>query len=202
MGQRIPILILVVALAATIASQAWCAYPAESHFSSLRAKAESQQTRAVSAASSPAADLWITNGEVRTLLPVGDQLFIGGNFTVVGPPTGGAGLVDAETGALRKAPLDMGYGSVFAACPDGAGGWFIGGSFSTIRRHPRANLAHIGPDGELLGWAPEPNGEIRSLVLSEGTLFVGGTFTIVGGQARRCIAALDPGTGTATDWNP
>ena len=40
------------------------------------------------------------------------------------------------------------------------------------------------------------------MAISGGALFVGGTFTNIGGQTRNRIAALDAASGTATSWNP
>jgi hypothetical protein len=151
--------------------------------------------------------LWVTDGEVTTLLVDGDRLFIGGKFSVVGPPSGGGGLLDPHTGFIRRPALRLeyahgNYGSVFAAISDGFGGWFLGGAFSRIQGQERSNLAHIGPDGIVTDWNPGTNGEIRTLVLADQRLYVGGDFTMVGGQTRRRIAAIDPGTGSVEDWNP
>jgi hypothetical protein len=40
------------------------------------------------------------------------------------------------------------------------------------------------------------------MVISGSTIYVSGDFQIIGGQARRYLAALDIGTGQATSWNP
>ena len=40
------------------------------------------------------------------------------------------------------------------------------------------------------------------LAVSGSTVYAGGEFTSIGGQTRNYIAALDAGTGAATDWNP
>ena len=43
---------------------------------------------------------------------------------------------------------------------------------------------------------------MNDIVVDGGTIYVGGTFTSVGGQVRNRIAALDAVTGVATPWNP
>src|SRR5262249_41110341 len=46
------------------------------------------------------------------------------------------------------------------------------------------------------------NSDIYSLAVSENTIFAGGRFTIIGGQVRNKLAALDGSSGSATAWNP
>jgi hypothetical protein len=36
----------------------------------------------------------VTNGEVNAIVPAGDKIYIGGNFTQVGPYTGGGVPID------------------------------------------------------------------------------------------------------------
>ena len=45
-------------------------------------------------------DFYVTNGEVRSEVLVGNVLYIGGMFTQVGPPTGGGVPLDPTTGSL------------------------------------------------------------------------------------------------------
>src|SRR5580765_2478305 len=85
-------------------------------------------------------DLDIANGGVSAIVVSGNTLYIGGNFTHVGPETGGGVPVDAATGvAIPGFPKIA--GAVFAVVSDGAGGWFIGGSFTAVGGIARSNLA-------------------------------------------------------------
>jgi len=49
---------------------------------------------------------------------------------------------------------------------------------------------------------PNASSSVSALAVSDGTVYVGGPFTSIGGQARSRIAALDTATGSATAWNP
>ena len=62
---------------------------------------------------------------------------------------------------------------------------------------PRAEAAEPPPTGTRARTARS-----ISLVVAGSTVYAGGSFTRVGGKARRYIAALDRDTGVATDWNP
>jgi Calx-beta domain-containing protein/beta-propeller uncharacterized protein DUF5122 len=145
--------------------------------------------------------LAVTNGEVRAMVESGGTIYIGGSFTQVGPMTGHGVPVSAATGlALSGFPVVSGPFEVVT--PDGSGGWFIGGEFTSVGGVPRSGLAHILADNTVAAWDPNPNSTVYTLAVSGGTVYVGGYFTSIGGEARNRIAALDAGTGHATAWNP
>src|SRR5215204_3827417 len=93
---------------------------------------------------------------------------------------------------------------------------YLGGTFTQVtdtdgKTYQRNNLAAIDANtGHLLqGWNPNAtrssgSSEVRAMALSsDGTrLFVGGTFTRVGGTSHSRLAAIDTTTGQATSWNP
>jgi hypothetical protein len=190
-------------------------------------------------------------------IAVGDDgtVYVGGNFTRVGPQTGGGVPVSATTGEPH-ALFPAVNGILFAAVPDGAGGWYIGGQFTRVGGQPRVNLAHVLADGSLdpvwapsagfgatpgslwvdalardgdviyisgafdhLGgvarggigavdatgnvtdWAPTFDGIAHSLVIRQGTVYLGGSFRTVNGEARTSLAAVDS-SGALTGWNP
>jgi hypothetical protein len=89
-------------------------------------------------------DLWVTNGTVSDVVPSGSTIYIGGYFTYVGPPTGSAAPLDAVTGAALGIPRIN--GGVYAIAPDGSGGWYIGGHFTSVGGLARSNIAHISAD--------------------------------------------------------
>ena len=146
-------------------------------------------------------ELYITNGQVNSQVVVGNTLYVGGTFSSTGSVTGSGVPVDAVTGtAIPGFPrID---GQVTVAMPDGAGGWFLGGLFTKVGNEARANLAHILPDDSLDPWAPNPNGQVRTLLLSGDTLIVGGDFTTISALTRNRIAAVQVSTWNLLAWNP
>ena len=145
--------------------------------------------------------LWVTNGDVRGIIRSGDKLYVAGNFTHVGPATGGCVPLDATTGLLPGS-FPRVAGTVYAIAPDGSGGWFIGGDFTAVSGQPRAYGAHVLSDLSLAAWDAQANNIVRAVVVSGTKVIMGGDFTSIGGQARNMIAALDATTGSATAWNP
>lgn len=146
-------------------------------------------------------DLFVTDGTVRAaaLSPGGGTLYVGGDFTRVGPATGGGVPLDGLTGA-PPAAFPKVAGLVHAVASDGAGGWYIGGLFTAVSGVPRTNLAHVRADGTVGSWNPAPNDVVTALAVRGGAVFVGGAFTTIGGAARLRLAALDGTTGIAGAW--
>src|SRR5215468_8748371 len=81
-------------------------------------------------------DFSSTSPQVNTVLLSGNTLYIGGDFYLIGPSTGGAASVDLATGMAQR-PYPRVAGRVNSAAPDGAGGWFIGGQFTQVDSYPR-----------------------------------------------------------------
>ena len=125
---------------------------------------------------------------------------IGGTFTALEFPTGGALAVDGTTAAPVLLPKVL--GTVFTIVPDGTGGWYLGGLFTYVGGQPRANLARIQSDGTVLPWNPGADANVYAIAASGGLVYVGGAFTTIGGQSRNRIAAVDASTGAVTAWNP
>ena len=146
-------------------------------------------------------NLWVTDGYVAGIAATNEAIYIGGNFTLVGPLTRGGALLDLGSGAPIPPNLDL-DGDVVAVAPDANGGWYIGGSFTTVQGQPRNYLAQIDATGNVTSWDPSPNAAVMVLTPAVGTLYVGGVFTAVGAVNRNYVASFDTATGQLTAWNP
>jgi hypothetical protein len=154
-------------------------------------------------------DHWIANGDVYSITEDANYVYSGGNFSYVGPPTGcGAKITSTSTNP------DLSFcrpnAAIECAISDGSGGWYIGGYFTSIATSfsttvTRNGIAHIISSGQLdMTWNPDADGAVLCLALSGSDLYVGGSFTSIGGQNRNHIAKLSTtGTGSAdVTWNP
>jgi hypothetical protein len=133
--------------------------------------------------------------------------YLGGDFTLWGPRTGGFGALATTDGAVDH-NFPRVAGTVYAIQSDGAGGWFIGGVFTAVGGLARTNLARIDSSGAVTAWAPAADNYVRALALSGTTLYAGGDFTAItppGGSAttRNRLAAISTAdTGSLTAWAP
>jgi hypothetical protein len=126
---------------------------------------------------------WTTDGTVEDVVYVDNSftqtIYVGGSFTKVGPVTIGAQLLDFTGAAIP--PLLRVDGVVMAIAADGFGGWYLGGSFTSVQGEARSNLAQLDAGGGVTSWAPDPNGAVRTIVVGSGEFYVGGEFTTIAG---------------------
>lgn len=130
---------------------------------------------------------------------VHNQLIMGGKFNYVGPQNGymaSINLDNYEADIIINSP----NGTVYDAVEDGEGGWFIGGLFSMVGDEERQNLAHILADGTVDPWAPQVDGRIKTMVLIDSELFIGGSFDRINGLLKDNVAAIDRFSGDLLDW--
>ena len=162
------------------------------------------------------ADWWQGNEFViggvnaSTIDSANSRLYVAGNFSLTAPTffppvdTRCGAVVDAQGEGWPGLMHDSPNNSVLTVIPDGGGGWFIGGSFTTVGGVARNGLARLNENGSLnLAWDPlgVQGGEVRTLLLHSGVLYVGGTFTSAGGSARSRLAAFDATTALLTNWS-
>jgi hypothetical protein len=136
-------------------------------------------------------------GTVSAFVRVGGMIYVGGDFTRIARRTGSAIIVPARGGTPEPVRAEIAGGSVRDADGDGSGGWYVGGSFTTVGDVRRAGLAHLRPDGLLdPAFTPPELGEIHTVALSGSVLYVGGIERLQRGT-RPVLRALDAATGAA-----
>jgi hypothetical protein len=150
---------------------------------------------------------------VKVFVVAGSLVYMGGSFeTVRGVPRGGLAAVNATTGTLSSWDPQV-NGSVYTLAyvpgtPFGNAILAIGGQFTFAGGQPRNNFAIVDPTTGLAGATnPSPNGSVQSMVLIPTPLggfnqiYLGGTFTTIGGQARSGIAEVIA-FGNIASWAP
>ncbi len=150
------------------------------------------------------------NGEVySTVIGPDGTIYVGGFFDeVVSVPLVGGGIaVDQSTAVATLNSRGRTNGRIRSAVPDGSGGWYIGGSFSTVQDVSRNNIAHINSNGSLdTNFDPSTDGEVYSIVLDGSTLYSVGNFLTVNINStpvlRKRAAAFDISNGVVTSWDP
>lgn len=177
----------------------------------FRLEAVYNNGRALSNEAGARPDAMVTSGPVSSVVFGADgTAYLGGNFTQVGIRTGMGVPLRIDNGRPVSLAFPLVNGEIRAAVSDGAGGWYIGGDFTRVGNVAITALAHILVNGTVdTSWNPSPANNryqgapinITSLAMNNGTLYVGGTFTSIGGATRDSLAALNA-NGTALSWNP
>ncbi|TGM05097.1 hypothetical protein [Leptospira jelokensis] len=159
-------------------------------------------------------DLWGVHGPsftIYTALVEANRVLLGGDFQYVGPNVGSVAVLGLETGLVHdktSCPYLEVIGNANVSISDGAGGFYIGGSFESIRGEIKNKIAHILPNCKLDPNfnAPSPSvvsHYIEAMELDGGYLYIGGNFTNLDGVARTGIARMDAQSGTLdSTWNP
>jgi hypothetical protein len=157
---------------------------------------------AVGQSNTPLAKIPITDGNIGALVASGQKLYTGGSFGMIGRSVSNGADVDLGTG-IHNSAFPSVNGIIYAAIPDGSGGWYIGGAFTTVGGIIRNRLARINSDGSLHAWNPSlSGGNVNALVMSGTTLYVGGAFTYIGNTNRNRLAAFNTTDTTLTGWHP
>ncbi len=163
----------------------------------------------------PTAGPQIVEGTVYAITQVGGTLFAGGSFAHVQSktttPYDRQGVVAWDTLAkavsttfhpqLTKTSAAgvVSVGTVRALLPGPvAGTVFVGGEFDRVDGVAAKALVllRVSDGSRVAGFTlPPTDGVVDTLQLSGGQLYVGGTFTKLGGQLRGGLATLDPATG-------
>jgi hypothetical protein len=151
----------------------------------------------------PCAGFWIVDGPVHAILLLNDTVYVGGEFAYAGPRTGSVSQFDLSSGAFVRG-FPSANGTVNAVEPDGAGGWFLGGQFTSVAGVTRTNVAHVRADSTLdRAWDAGVVGTaVHALILHEGRLYIGGNYTRIGGTTQRYLAVVNAANGSLLPWNP
>jgi trimeric autotransporter adhesin len=167
---------------------------------------------ALAAPSSMSDTTYVTNGTVNAITRSGNTIYLGGQFSVVGPRTGPFASLNATSGADDPTlPQVSGAGAaVYAVVSDGSGGEYIGGSFTHVGGIARIDVAHILANGTVdPNWDPSFGGgdDIYALALGSSpitgeSLYMGGYFAGIDGTGRNNAAAVNATTGALLNWNP
>lgn len=149
-----------------------------------------------------------TNGDVKVVKEWNGNIYFAGDFTKVGIPVGGGSFVNLDTGAIFPTEEfmnfnDLGAVRVTSAVLDGIGGIFVSGHFQIANTKPRTYLAHFLPDGKLdPNFNVVINGVVNKVSVHAGVLYLLGDFSIVNGNSRNYLAAIDLTSGQVNSWNP
>jgi hypothetical protein len=142
--------------------------------------------------------------------------FVGGTFTSVTCNVTSTTYTTGYTRLVHLLPTGevdsswscpVGSSTVYALALDVANDrLFVGGAFSTIGGESRDDLALVEASSGTVdtGWTCNANGSYvwkLALDVANDRLFVGGTFTNIGGESRRNLAMVEASSGTVdTGW--
>jgi PKD repeat protein len=147
----------------------------------------------------------LLDGDVRSIVQIGDRVFISGNFTQV-TEAGSSTVItrnrvlafNATTGKIDDnfKPSADGEVSVLLPAADGKS-IYLGGLFTHIDGAPRKVLARldVNTGQPVPGFTPDVDARVKDLRLAGGRLWIGGNFDLVDGVPQNALATLDPDTG-------
>ena len=143
----------------------------------------------------------IPTGNVTAIAIDGNTAYVGGDFHHMGIPTSRLAVLDPSSGQPQAGWPSVDGGFVLASVGDGSGGWYIGGTFTSVGGLPHQHIAHLRPDRSVdPDWAASVNGfSVDALARQGGVVYAGGLFSDVnGGTTRTNFAAFDETTGAVT----
>ena len=137
------------------------------------------------------------------------QIYAGGAFTTVNGATTRNRLasISTATGTATSWDPNVGNNNVYTLALDSTNNFlYAGGDFTLINGATTRNrLAAISTlSGTVTSWDPNASALVYQLALdpANSQLYVGGTFTTVGGQTRNRVAAVSTTSAQATTWDP
>ena len=143
---------------------------------------------------------------ISAIAIAGGSLIIAGGFsTVNGTPRHALAALSLADGSLL--PWDPNADAAVIAIAVEQDIVYVGGQFSHVGGQVRSELAAIRlEDGTATDWNPGVSGVgvsyLRSILVDDGVVYVGGVFDHVAGQSRVGLAAINQFTGDLTSWDP
>lgn len=143
---------------------------------------------------------------------VNGDVFAGGAFsTVGGQPRAAVAKISGSAAGAVDPVWNPGGGfspGVYALKFASDGSLYVGGFFDFMGGWARNFVARVSPSGSGAAdplWNPDPSNTIRAIALGAGgEVYLGGVFTQIGGQPRKCLAKVSASGSGAVDptWNP
>jgi hypothetical protein len=142
------------------------------------------------------------DGPVFDLAPVGDTVYLAGDFATVGGVARSAlAAVDGSTSELGS--LRLPFNGPVRAMKAAGGTMFVAGDFTVVgsggsaRTRNRAAAFDLST-GALTAWNPDVSDRVNAIDVRDQTVYLGGQFHTVQGNARQFIAAVDSDAGVPT----
>jgi PKD repeat protein len=147
----------------------------------------------------------LVDGDVRSIVQIGDRVFISGNFTQV-EEAGSSTVItrnrvlafNATTGKIDDnfKPSADSEVSVLLPAADGKS-IYLGGLFTHIDGVAHKVLARldVNTGQPVPGFTPDVDARVKDLRLAGGRLWIGGNFDLVDGVPQNALATLNPDTG-------
>lgn len=139
-------------------------------------------------------------------------LFIGGSWFGAEGDRLGLAAVNASTGTFLEWYANISDFTSVRTLSLSGNTLYVGGGFTSVAGNARNGLAAIDitniltdTTGILTSWDPSvTGGEVYTIQVDadEGSVYIGGSFTSVGLDARNYLAEINSTTGAATAWNP
>lgn len=148
---------------------------------------------------------WFFDGAVLASARLGNTLYVGGTFTAVAPSASAMPptyALSEATGAVVGPVFPQTDREVVSIEPDGAGGYFVGGTFTVVGTLSQSYLAHVLASGAVDPlFRPVLTGPVRAMARVGNALYVLGGFDGASFPPR-LVAAVSTLDGSRLSWNP
>jgi PKD repeat protein len=145
----------------------------------------------------------------------GDTVYVGGKFTTARPAGAAPGVdtvvrqnllaFDLVTGELKTAFVANTNAQVYALtmAPDGSR-LYVGGEFTNINGTNRYRIAALNPTTGAVdtSFRAQTDYRVRSILVTNDTVYAGGSFGVASNQPRQNLAAWTRSGGFVLNWAP